>query len=142
MPDWKSLLRRRLPQLSADAAADDDIVEELTAHLQDRYEELRASGLSEQEAITSTLDDVRASDRFEPIRRTRRPRVVPVPEGPHPRGPIGDMWRDVRYGARLLWRTPALTGIVVATLALGIAANTTAFTVINTLLLNPLPVER
>jgi len=142
MPDWKNLLRGRLPQLSADAAADNDIVEELTAHLQDRYEDLRASGLSEQEAITSTLDDVSASDPFEPIRRPRRPSVVPVPEDPRTRGPIGDMWRDVRYGARLLWRTPALTGIVVATLALGIAANTTAFTVINTLLLNPLPVDR
>jgi predicted permease len=52
------------------------------------------------------------------------------------------LWRDVRYGVRSWWRTPGFTLIVVLTLAIGIGANTTAFSVINTLFLNPLPVDR
>lgn len=52
------------------------------------------------------------------------------------------LWRDVRYGVRSWLRTPGFTLIVVLTLAIGIAANTTAFSIINTLFLNPLPVER
>lgn len=51
-------------------------------------------------------------------------------------------WRDVRYSMRFWRRTPGFTAIIVLTLALGIGANTTVFTVINTLFLNPLPVDR
>jgi hypothetical protein len=77
MADWKSLLRRRLTQLSANGEADDDIVEELTAHLQDRYDELRASGLSEEQAVEATLDELSASDRVKLAHRKRRTSVLP-----------------------------------------------------------------
>jgi uncharacterized protein (DUF2062 family) len=52
------------------------------------------------------------------------------------------LWRDVRYGVRSWLRTPGFTLIVVLTLAIGIGANTTVFSIINTLFLNPLPVDR
>ena len=55
---------------------------------------------------------------------------------------FADLWRDLRYGARMLRRTPGFTLVAIFTLALGIGANTTVFTVINTILLNPLPVAR
>ena len=55
---------------------------------------------------------------------------------------LGDAWSDVHYTARTLRREPLFLLFVLLTLGLGIGANTSVFTVINTLVLNPLPVER
>ena len=51
-------------------------------------------------------------------------------------------WQDVRYAMRTLAKSPSFTAAVIVSLALGIGANTTIFTLLNTLFLNPLPVER
>lgn len=125
------------------APAETELAEEISQHLEDRYRELRA-GTSDEDAcrrVMAELDDIERL-RAGIARHQRAPRFDVVPSGDARRGnAVGDLGRDLRYALRTMRKSPLFVLFVVGTLALGIGANTTVFTLINTLILNPLPVR-
>lgn len=144
MPDWKAEVAQRLDALHLDPAREAVIVEELSQHLEDRYTELIAAGNSESDAARIALEELADSDLLASSLppAMRRPAGSMPPPASMPSGNLfSDLLRDVRYGLRSMGRAPAFTFFAILTLALGVGASTTVFTVVNTLLLHPLPVR-
>jgi putative ABC transport system permease protein len=145
MADWKTLVRARLAPLRMKPQAEAELADELAQHLEDSFRDLRSGGASEEDAYTRTIAQL---DDVQPLRggldRSERMETHDtVPAGDANRGaPLEDLWRDLRYAARTIRHSPMFVLFVVLTLGLGIGANTTVFTLINTLIVNPLPVEK
>lgn len=144
MADWRHIVRARLTELRLTASAESELTEELAQHLEDLHRDLQNGGATYEEACKKTiseLDDICALRAgIDRSQRMAKHEVVPVGDATS-LSFINDLQRDLRYVGRTLRTNPVFVLIVVVTLGLGIGANTTVFTVINTLILNPMPVR-
>jgi hypothetical protein len=143
MADWRPVVRRRLAELRLTPAAEAELTEEVAQHLEDLDRDLQSGGATPGAAYASAiseLDDIGELRRG--IERSQRmPRHELVPAGDAISSTwLNDLQRDLRYAGRAMRSNPVFVLVVVVTLGLGIGANTAVFTVINTLLLNPMPV--
>ncbi|MGE3858085.1 MAG: ABC transporter permease, partial [Dehalococcoidia bacterium] len=152
--DWPAYVRRHLPPTGLDPAREADIVEELAQQFEQTYEDGVGEGLTDAEAehrAKGTVADwsVLARDIAEAERSkaARAARVIAAPllAEPASQGRAGAitaaLWHDARYGLRLLTRHKAFAVTTILTLALTIGATTAVFSLVNVVLLEPLPFE-
>jgi len=118
---WRVLEMLRLRRSSDEFAA------ELDAHIEMHTESLMNSGLSREEARRRALVQLGGAEQARQAWRERG--TLPWLE---------DFLHDVRYGLRMMARNPGFTAVAVLTLAIGIGACATAFTWIDSVLLQPL----
>jgi putative ABC transport system permease protein len=127
---WRRLAHRLRRRVAAEAAAR-DLNDELQFHLEMEIEHNMRSGLSSDAARAKARREIGAHGEY----AGRDPSAGAAPRTPF----LESLLRDLRIAFRSLLRTPAFAAVAVVTIALGVGVTTAVFSVVDGVLLRPLP---
>ena len=142
MPDWSKEISAAIASLHLEPSREAEVIEELSQHLRDRYDEMLLAGVEPEQAhqiLTKELHDGKLISGLEATMPAAKEHMsLGTDSGENLFAGVGS---DLRYGVRLLLRSPGFAIVAILLLALGIGANTTIFQLLDAVRMRTLPVQ-